>query len=127
MKKQSSDSNLYTVRQAAVKLGVPKSKIRYYATCGLIPNLKHSRSGYRLFSDDQIDWLMTLFKLANAGFSIRDLKKYAALHFSASDTIPDQKAMLATQKCQLWQQLEQIQDSIDFIERQIEYLEQESS
>ena len=40
---------LYTAGEAAKILGIPVSTVRYYDKEGLIPNLKRSSSGIRLF------------------------------------------------------------------------------
>lgn len=51
---------------------------------------------------------------------INELKKYAALCRKGNSTIAERKAMLETQKRQLWQEFENIQAGIDFIERKNE-------
>ena len=42
---------LYTVREAAEKLGIPSSTIRYYDKKGLLPFIERSPSGVRVFTD----------------------------------------------------------------------------
>lgn len=112
----------YTIREAAKRLGLATSTIRYYCSRGLVRHVRRSRKGYRVFTTEQLDWLHTLHGLRQAGFSIEELRKYAQLHYSEGDTLALQKSLLATQKRQLWQQLEDIKSGIDFIERQEELL-----
>ena len=45
---------LYTVREAAEKLGIPSSTIRYYDKKGLLPFIERSPSGVRVFTEDDI-------------------------------------------------------------------------
>lgn len=48
---------LYTAGEAAKILGIPVSTVRYYDKEGLIPNLKRSSSGIRLFREEDIEEL----------------------------------------------------------------------
>lgn len=47
---------------------------------------------------------------------IPELKKYVRLCRTGQKTVPERKALLETQKRQLWQELEDIQAGINFIE-----------
>ena len=66
-----------------------------------------------------------LLELRQAGFKPADLKRYARLFRQGAETLPERKALLETQKRQLWQELEERQQSIDYLERQIELIDQE--
>jgi hypothetical protein len=54
-----------------------------------------------------------------------ELKKYTRLFRQGEETLAERKAMLETQKRQLWQELEDKQQGIDFLERQVELIERE--
>lgn len=54
-----------------------------------------------------------------------ELKQYTRLFRQGKDTLAERKAMLETQKRQLWQELEDRQQGIDFLERQTELIDQE--
>lgn len=113
---------LNTTKQASQILGVPKYTIRSYCNKGLVPHVRRARNGYRIFTPGQVDWLRTIIKLRAAGMGINELKKYVALCRKGNSTIVERKAMLETQKRQLWQELENIQAGIDFIERKMKCL-----
>lgn len=114
----------YTMHQASTKLNTPAYFIRRICRRGLVPHLKHTRAGRVVFTSDQIDWLRTLLGLKNAGMEISELKKYMRLCRAGKETIAERKAMLETQKRQLWQELEDIQAGINFIERKVEIFDE---
>ena len=66
---------LYTVREAAEKLGIPSSTIRYYDKKGLLPFIERSPSGVRVFTEDDIAHLRDLLILKNAGFSLKEIDR----------------------------------------------------
>lgn len=115
-----AEEQLCTTKQASEILGVPKYTIRSYCNKGIVPHVCRARNGYRVFTPEQIDWLRTIIKLRAAGMEISDLKKYVTLCRQGDSTIAERKAMLETQKRQLWQELEDAQAGIDFIERKNE-------
>lgn len=121
---QPSSKVSFNMRQASANLNAPAYLIRRFCRAGLVPHLKHSRAGRLLFTSAQIEWLRTLLGLYNTGMKILELKKYVRLCRTGHKTVPERKALLETQKRQLWQQLEDIQAGINFIERKVEIFDQ---
>ena len=108
------------MNEASRILNVSSFVIRKFCNNGLVPGIKHRAAGRRVFTPEQIDWLRTIIKMRATGMEISHLKKYVALCREGDSTIVERKAMLETQKRQLWQELEDIQAGIDFIERKNE-------
>lgn len=119
---KGTETEPFTIKQAAAQLGIPASTIRYYCGLGLIPHIKRTRTGYRLLNSCQLDQLCFIAHLSRCGFSTKELKRYATLAKQGNITIPERKALLATKKQQLWHQVRDLQNEIDFIERQEDYL-----
>lgn len=115
----------YTVQEASDVLGISGQVLRRLCNSGLIPNVRRNSHGFRILEAWQIDYARTLLGLRQAGFTQADLKKYTRLFRQGEETLAERKAMLETQKRQLWQELEDRQQGIDFLERQIELLERE--
>lgn len=111
------ETELLTARQASAQLRIPSRIVRTYCAWGLVKNVRHNRAGRRVFTAAQLEQIALLYGLQKAGFNRAQLKQYIHAQSPAL-----QKSLLATQKRQLWQQLEDIKSSIDFIERQEELL-----
>ena len=56
----------YSIKEAAQMLNIPVSTIRYYDKEGLLPSLERRRSGYRVFSERDIETLKTVIWLKKA-------------------------------------------------------------
>jgi len=116
-----------SMRDVSRMLGTTSSAIRLYCNKGLVPNVKHTITGYRIFTAEQVDWLRALLNLRKIGMGIDELKRYVTLCRKGDSTIPERKAMLETKKRQLWQELEDIHAGIDFIERKTEVFDKAMS
>lgn len=120
----NTPNELYTIKQAADRLDLKTSKVRYYCNKGLVRGVKRAKNGYRLFSPTQVDLLHTLHQLSLCGFSAEELKHYSVLAQQGASAIPERQALLATRKQQIWHEIKALQNHIDFIERQEAYLNQ---
>lgn len=121
----TEDVQTYTLSQASQMLGVSTAILRRLCNTGLIPGVKRDWRGYRMLSEEQVDNARVFLELRKLGFSKAELKKYSGLLRKGKAAAPDRKAMLETQKRQLWQELEDCQHGIDFLERQVELLDRE--
>lgn len=122
---EDTETEFFTIKQAATQLKVSPGTIRHYYRIGLLPNTKRAKNGYRILTPEQLVQTENLIFLKRCGLANREIRHYINLERQGSDTIPERKALLATKKRQLWQQLEDIQENIDFIERQTEIFDQE--
>lgn len=67
----------YTIREAAKLSGLTESTLRYYETIGLIPAIeRHSSSKYRVYSEEDINYIVSIACLSATGLSIDDMKEY---------------------------------------------------
>lgn len=119
------ETTFCTIQQASAQLGVAGHALRLLCNSGLIPNVRRNSYGFRVLEDWQIDYARTILGLRQAGLSQAELKQYTRLFRQGKDTLAERKAMLETQKRQLWQELEDRQQGIDFLERQAELIDQE--
>lgn len=67
----------YTIREAAKLSGLTGSTLRYYETIGLIPHVRRdSSSKYRLYSEEDINYIVSIACLSATGMSIDDMRAY---------------------------------------------------
>lgn len=107
---------MYTMKQVCQKLDMTYETLKYYCKEGLIPNVKRDKNNYRIFDDNNINWISSLTCLKKCGMSIQDMKKYLGLCLQGSSSIPDRKEMLAAQRKLLIQKMNELKESIDFID-----------
>lgn len=119
------ENDKYTIKQVSEMLKMPAAAIRYFCNSGLVPYVRRDSRYHRVFEDWQINHIRIILGLRQAGLSKPELRRYARLVRQGRKTLPERKAMMETQKRQLWQDLENIRQGIDFLERQVELIDTE--
>lgn len=110
----------YTIKEASQKLDVKPQSLRRLCNSGLILRIGRSHSGYRVLTQQQIDFAAILLGMKQAGFRSKEIRRYARLYRQGASTEAERTAILTTRKRQLWQEITERQKAIDFIERQEE-------
>jgi len=75
----SSDTITYKIGEVAQRAHVNKEMIRYYERRDLITKPERRRSGYRIFTQKQIDEIRFIKRAQELGFTLREIKGMLAL------------------------------------------------
>jgi DNA-binding transcriptional MerR regulator len=79
MSTQLGHDQTYTIKETAKLTGLAESNLRYYETIGLIPPVKRDGSSkYRVYSEADVDYIVSIACLSATGMSIEDMKAYLA-------------------------------------------------
>ena len=78
---------VYTVGEAAKRLGVSPSTLRYYDKEGLLPFVERSSGGIRMFQEKDFEWLQVIECMKKAGMSIKDIRQYIEMALQGDSTI----------------------------------------
>ena len=62
----------YTIKEAAEIMHLPATTIRYYDKEGLLPYIRRLDSGYRIFSDQDLEMLRIIECLKKTGMPIKE-------------------------------------------------------
>jgi DNA-binding transcriptional MerR regulator len=77
MSTQTDQIRSYTIKEAAKLSGLTESTLRYYETIGLIPHIERDFSSkYRVYSEDDINYIVSIACLSATGMSIQDMQAY---------------------------------------------------
>lgn len=68
-----------TIGAASEQTGIPAKTIRYYESIGLLPAAVRSRSGYRLYTENDIRILQFVHRARDLGFPLSDIADLLAL------------------------------------------------
>ncbi len=109
---------LYTVREAAEKLGVPSSTIRFYDKKGLLPFIERSPNGVRVFTEGDIAHLQDLLILKNAGFSLKEIAEYVKLEAEGKQSAVLRCNMLKRRCIEIESEIARLQDTLKMLKRQ---------
>lgn len=107
---------LYTIGDAAAKLGMPASTIRFYEKNGLIPNQQRSSDGRRLFDEDDLEWMRFVERLKVSGMPIKEIREYIDLYLQGDATIEERRRIVYSRRAAIDAQLEELMLACDFID-----------
>lgn len=106
---------MYTMKQACQKVGMTYETLKYYCNEGLVPNVKRDKNNYRVFNEDDIEWIKNLTCLKKCGMTIQDMKIYINLCLQGESSISERKIILDKQKEELIDKMNELQECIEYI------------
>ena len=106
---------LYTIGEAAEELGMPATTIRFYDKNGLIPNVRRTDGGMRLFDEDDLEWMRFVERLKVSGMPIKEIRTYIELYLAGDSTIAERRRIVNERKAAIERQLEDLKLAYDFI------------
>ena len=107
---------MYSMKETCEKVGMSYQTLKFYCNEGLIPNVQRDKNNYRIFDDDNINWIKSLSCLKKCGMSIDEMKAYLDLCLQGQSSIPERKIMLNIKKKELELKKKEIEDSMAFID-----------
>ena len=107
---------MYSMKETCNQVGMSYQTLKFYCNEGLIPNVQRNKNNYRVFDENNINWIKSLACLKKCGMSIDEMKKYLNLCLQGESTIPQRQAMLTEKKKNLDLKKKEIEDSMAFID-----------
>ncbi len=105
----------YTVKQLADKLNISAHTIRFYDDQGLFPDVTRDVHGTRLFNDDNLDWIYTVFCLRNTGMPVAEIRHYIDLCQEGETTVLERYEIILNQKKKAEAELEELQHRLEIL------------
>lgn len=87
----------YTIGDAAKKIGVSTYTLRYYDKEGLLPFVQKNKSGQRVFTTTDMEWLSLIECLKETGMCIKSIKQYITWYLEGDSTLSLRLDMLKKQ------------------------------
>lgn len=112
---------MYSMKQACEKTGMSYENLKFYCNEGLVPNVRRDRHNYRVFTEQDIQWIQGLNHLKNCGMGIAEMKRYTALCLQGQRSIPERKQILNDKRNQLLRSIAELQGAIDYIDHKQQF------
>ena len=106
---------LYTIGDAAKRIGVTASTLRYYDKEGLMPHMNRSESGIRMFAEDDFEWLRFIECLKRSGLTIKEIKQFVDWYVEGDSTIEQRRALFHARKRAIEEEMEELRRTLDFV------------
>lgn len=100
------------IGQAAKASGVNSKLIRHYESIGLIPKAQRSDSGYRVYTESEVNILKFVKRARSLGFSMKEIKKLVQLWRSKSRASADVKALALAHVQEMEEKISQLKDMV---------------
>lgn len=98
----------YTIGQVAEKLGISTYTLRYYDKEGLLPDIKRTASGVRIFEESDLHFLTVIFCLKHTGMSLEDIRTFIQWAREGDATLQQRYDLFMERKQAVDRQLEQL-------------------
>ena len=113
----------YTIGEAAQYLGMAPSALRYYEKEGLLPFVKRSKGGKRVFTEEDFAWLTVISCLKRTGLPIKQICEFVELTKKGDATISERKRLFYKQREEVERQIAELEANREILDYKCLYYE----
>ena len=113
----------YSIGEISKMMNVAPSTLRYYEKEGLLPFIKRSESGIRVFGESDFGWFSIIHCLKQAGMSIKDIKKYMDMITEGDSSIGERLDIFEKQRAKVERQIKELNQIREVLEYKCWYYE----
>lgn len=106
---------MYTIGEAAKRLNVTPSTLRYYDKEGLLPFVDRTQGNVRRFKDADFRWLELIECLKATGMPIKDIKRFVDWCYAGDDTMENRREMFHERKRIVEEEIARMQRTLETI------------
>lgn len=114
---------MYTIGQMAKKMGVAPSTLRYYDKEGLLPFVRRTDGGIRVFDDSDYAFLKIIHCLKITGMQIKDIQAFISLCIAGDETIDQRLDLFQKRREAVERQIAELQETLTIIDYKVWYYE----
>ena len=114
----------YSIGQVAAKTGLTVHTLRYYEKEGLLPFVRKSSSGLRMFSEDDLAWLAIIECLKETGMPLKGIRQYIEWFREGDATLSQRLEMFKQQQNKVLMQIEQFKKFLQKIDYKVKLYEE---
>lgn len=93
--------------------------LRYYERVGLIPPIERKNGSVRNYSEQDLNWILFIKCMRQAGLSIESLIEYTKLFQVGEETAAARKKILEVERAALFSRYQELGDTIERLDGKI--------
>lgn len=113
----------YTIKMVSEMTGLSIPTIRYYDKEGLLPDLQRKESGYRIFSDQDLEAIDLIECFKESGLTIREIRHFMSLVRQGDVTLDERLAIYQMHIARLEEKLAAVQNALEHSRRTLAFYE----
>ena len=113
----------YTIKKVSEMTGLSIPTVRYYDKEGLLPDLQRKESGYRIFSDRDLEAIDLIGSFKESGLTIREIRHFMSLVRQGDVTLDERLAIFQTNVARLEEKLAAVQNALEHSRRTLAFYE----
>ena len=113
----------YTIKKVSEMTGLSIPTIRYYDKEGLLPDLQRKESGYRVFSDRDLEAIDLIECFKESGLTIREIRHFMSLVRQGDVTLDERLAIYQTHIARLEEKPAAVQNALEHSRRTLAFYE----
>lgn len=113
----------YTIGEISKKLDMQPSTLRYYDKEGLMPNVKRTNGGIRIFDDSDYEVLTLIECLKRTGMSLKDIKVFIDWTLDGDSSIDKRLELIRKQREAVLSQIEKLNETLGVLNYKCWYYE----
>lgn len=105
-----------TSKEATDYFNISTDTLRFYERRGVIPPVPRDKKGYRIYTDEEMNWLYLALSLKRAGLSLEKIAKFTQLIMAQEDTQLAQKELLREQIDEIDKELLELKETRELLQ-----------
>lgn len=110
----------YTIKDVARITNLSIFTIRFYDKEGLLPFVSRNKSGIRVFTESDLNQIMTICCLKNTGMQIKDIKKYIEYCMEGAGTVDARRELFTEHRNEIIKQINALNENLKLIDSKLE-------
>ena len=111
----------YSIKAAAEKMHLTAATLRYYDREGLLPFMERRESGYRVFSEADLEMLKIIECLKKTGMSIKDIRQFVVWVQQGDRSLKERYQLFLERKKAVEAQMTELQKTLELVNHKCRY------
>ena len=112
---------MYSIQEVSRKTGLSAHTLRYYEKEGLLGVVERSQSGFRQYTDADLEVLGGICCLKNTGMSLQEIARFLALSREGDRTLRQRVELLQAHRNEVLARMAEMQTYLDQVSRKLDY------